>query len=427
MNLKRFLTLLLALILVLSLASCKKCKDHVDADDDYLCDNCGEHYDDGDEQPDDPNAGIVEKDVTFTVKLDNGEILSYVSFTVSGKAGSFELVSGSDGTVKQTLAVGTYSVSFGDGSLPEFCTPDTFGFKVEEGTASVDIVIIDNTPDGSVEKPFFISENETSITLAPGQELFYNYRGSSPKYIIVNNEGAVVNFGGESYEAENGAVTLFVVPEIGKATVFSIENNTDEEFTATLSLVAPLGSSENPIELTESSATVSVSEEETVYYKWVADKDGVIVLTSQSEHNSISLTKVLENDVLVISQTGGRSAAYLVVSAGDEITVGVSALNAPEKVEIGFALVTYAGTNNDPVPVLMDEIDISLAPDSEIVFSGETGKTLRITDDNMVAVWHDTITYTNEEGNDIVVELLKPIFILENREEHINGVTVTFE
>ena len=51
---KKFLIILLALTLVMSLASCKKCKEHIDADDDYRCDICGENFDDGDENPEPP-------------------------------------------------------------------------------------------------------------------------------------------------------------------------------------------------------------------------------------------------------------------------------------------------------------------------------------------------------------------------------------
>ena len=49
MKLKKIFTLLIALIVSFSLVACKKCKNHVDANDDLKCDHCGKDYDDGPE------------------------------------------------------------------------------------------------------------------------------------------------------------------------------------------------------------------------------------------------------------------------------------------------------------------------------------------------------------------------------------------
>ena len=58
--------ILVAVILIIALGG-KKCKAHVDADDDYKCDICETDFDDGDEAPE-----FVSADVTFSVKYDNG-------------------------------------------------------------------------------------------------------------------------------------------------------------------------------------------------------------------------------------------------------------------------------------------------------------------------------------------------------------------
>lgn len=428
MNIKRFLTLILALTLVFALASCKKCDGHVDADDDYKCDKCGEDYDDGDEAPD-----VTTVTVSFTVKLDNGQALSGVSFTLERGERFYNLTSDANGLASVSVEPGAYAISYDYDTLPEYCTPETFGIKIAEGTNSFNLLIVDNQPDGSAQKPFFISENETELTLSPGQEVFFNYRGSSLKYARVYSDAVVINYGDNTYEAVNGLVEAVIEPDIGTVTVFSVKNISDAELNTTLYLEAPLGSSENPIKMDTNSLTATVNDETIIYYKWTADKDGVLVLTSPTERNNISLTKILENDVPVSSYTSGSSAAYLVVSVGDTVTVAVSAF-APDKdsvnqnkdIEVSLSLKVYAGTHADPVPVLKDEISLSLNANSEIVFRGETGKTLKITDESYVSVWHDTITYTNSEGNEISVTLCKPIFVLENKNEKINGITLIF-
>lgn len=428
---KKFLILLLAFTIILSLASCKDkennenvCDGHVDADDDYLCDKCGENYDDGDEAPD--LAEPTKYEITFELVLDNGDAVSGVKFTITRGARTFELVSGADGIAKQSLEEGPYAIEYDYDTLPEYCTPDTFGFKVEEGMTKVTLVITNNTPDGTAEKPFLIVDNDTEITIEPGQSIYYAYRGTTVKTLTINAEGVSVNYNGDTYSSEDGVISLQFNPEIGKQIIFSVNNTTDSKITTVMSIVALPGSSENPFELEGTSGVASVSEEHIVYYKWVADKDGVLVVRSSSSFNNISLTKVLENDILIIAQTAGDAAAYLVINAGDEISIGVSAINTADKVDVDFSISSYAGTESDPVPVLMDEIDISLSPNQSIIFSVEVGKTLRITDENRVSVWHDTITFTNEGDVEIVVELVKPIFVLNNYSEFVNGITINF-
>ena len=435
MNFKKILFLFLALAVVTSLASCKdkennnnnnnQCSSHVDADDDYLCDKCGENFDDGDEAP--SVVAPTEYDVTFVVKLDNGDILSGVKFTLTRGEKSFNLESGSNGTATQSLEAGPYAIEYDYDTRPEYCTPDTFGFKVEEGTSRVELIIVNNTPDGSAEKPFTVTENETEITVSAGESVYFVYRGTTIKKLTINETGLSVIYDGTVYNPDGGVIKLDFHPEIGKETIFAVKNNTESSITTVMSLIAPLGSSENPISLTENSATVSVNEEEIIYYKWISDMKGVLILTSNCVNNNISLTKVTENDILIVSQTTGNKAAYLAVEEGDEVTIGVSAIDTAEVVDVDFTITTYAGTDSDPVPVLLDNIDISLVPNQSIVFAGEVGKTLHINDENRVSVYHDTITFTNELDNEIVVELLKPLFVLNNYSEYINGISISFE
>lgn len=436
MNLKRLLTLLLVLTLVISLASCtEKCEGHVDADDDLKCDKCGEEYDDGEE-------AVGPQQVTFIVKLESGEVLPGVKFTVARGNISHNLVSNINGQATLLLDVGPYAISYDYESLPEYCVPDLDGIRVEEGNTSFDIIVSDNRPDGSIEKPFFISENETELTLAPGQELYFNYRGSSQKYASVNNDAAVIIYNGESYAATDGQVTVLITPEkVGQHTTFSVKNDSGSEFTATLTLLAPIGSSENPFELTENAASLELVVGEAVYYQWTAEKDGVLILNSSTEHNNISISKILENDVSIISQTSGTGYAYLAVCVGDKVIIAASVTelteedeenknNVPESsemVSLEFALNVYAGTETEPVPVLKNDISISLEPGASVVFESEAGKTVSVTDESIVGITHSGTTYTNEDGGEISVELAASTFLLENKDDHFNGITFGIE
>ncbi len=327
---KYILCLLLVLSLALSLASCNECKAHVDADDDYLCDSCGEKYDDGDEAPE-----IELNSVTVTVKLDNGQPISGVKFTLTRGETDLSATSGADGTARFELEAGIYQVSYDHDTLPEYCFPDTTGFKVEEGTTDITLTVMDNKPDGSAEKPFFLSERQNEITLAPGQEIHYSIRVATIRYINVYNSAAVISYNGESYEAVDGVAALVIQPEDSdvRNTVFSVKNSSDSEIVTTLEITAPLGSMENPIELTDGGATVTVNCDTTVYYSFTATAGETLTLTSNTDRNNIYVRRVLEDDVPVDTYTDGAISVSTQVAAGDVITIGVSALVPTDKHE----------------------------------------------------------------------------------------------
>lgn len=434
MNKKTLLILILALTLVMSLVSCKEC-EHRDADDDYLCDECGEHFDDGDESTG-PETTAIE--VTMKLQLENGSALPGINFTLTRGDNTYELISGADGSATISLEAGLYTVDYDYESLPEYCTPDVLFIKVEEGSDSFTLTVTDNKPDGSASKPFFISETETEITLEPGQEIFYSLHAANTRYVSVSHPSVVLSYGGESFAAVDGVASFVITPDsIGVSTaIFSVKNDSAASITVILEVTAPLGSMENPIALDGNSATISVTPQDLIYYSWTADKDGILLLTSPTHRNSISLTNVLENDMVVSSQTAGSACAYLPVRAGDSITLGISAM-APgddelkedsslgtKAIDVELLLTVYAGTSAEPVPVLKDEIDVSLSIGESIVFTAESGKLLTANDESAISVTHADTTLTNENGA-IEIELTDSVFILTNSSDHLNGIYFT--
>ena len=299
---------------------------HVDKDDDYLCDLCGEHFDDGDEIPEQPV--VTTNEVTFIVKLDDGTVLSGVKFAIIRGETRIDLESDANGKATATLERFAYSIEYDADTLPEYCMADTFGIKVEEGTSEVNLVVIDNTPNGTLAKPFPILESEIAVNIGAGQELIYIYRGNSMKILSLDNADIIVKCLDDerTATAEN---PIYVVPtDIGQATMITLKNPTNEDISCTLHFDAKPGSSENPIEVDESGATVTVNSEAFIYYSFTATKGGVITLNCDNERNNITLTRILENDVPEVAQTNGLSSVSIEVVEGDVITIGVSALEA---------------------------------------------------------------------------------------------------
>ena len=329
---------LLALVCVgalLLLTSCGGgCEAHVDADNDLLCDSCGEVFDDG----------IT---VTFTVTLEDGKALSGKKLILELDETRYELTLDENGQITTNVAVGIYETSV-EGYL---LTVDLI--KVKQDTTSVNITAMDSTPDGSREKPFYINELETALNLAPGEEIFFNYRGSSVKYATVYSDDVVINCGKETFKAADGKVIATIQPgtldpespDSGRTTIFSVKNLSDEAISTVLYFEAPEGSSDNPFVLESNTLTVTVNADTEIYYVWTATKDGTLTMTVNSDRNDITVTKIMEDDVPEKFYTNGDTELSLSVSEGDEIRISVSA-SAPsadsdgqeKDVEISFTL-----------------------------------------------------------------------------------------
>lgn len=445
MNFKRFLMLLLALSLVASLAACNggggdntdECT-HVDADDDYLCDKCGEHFDDGDETEGN-QPGATNAEISFVVKFADGNTLSGVKFTLTRGDKVYELESGADGSVKHTVDFGTYEVYVDSETLPEYCYADTYGLKIEEGVNSLDIIIVDNTPNGSRENPFWLTENETDISIEPGAELHFNYRGSTLKILTIDNEHLIINFNGESFTPIDGVVSAEIAPaEIGQITTFSIKNGSASPVNAILKAYAPLGTEENPFELSGNTATATVAEEQEMHYIYTAEKDGVLLILNKTEGGSITAVRNLEkyiegfDEPIIIpihSQTNDGNSTYTYVKAGEKIKISASYTGnyatdgETHDVEFGFTL--YEGTEADPVPVFGDDLSISLdggasivfvaAADGTVVISADEGTTLSL-NGNALTVGADSRYTIEVKANDRITA--------ENSTEEISRVEI---
>lgn len=411
--------IVLAIVLIIVFVGNKnKCDGHVDADDDYLCDKCGENFDDGDEVVIPEDNGI---EVIFTVKLDDGSILSGAKFTLSRNNKTYDLITDVNGTAKVNLAIGKYYLDFDQETLPEYCLCDVPGVEIKEDTTSIALKITNNKPDGSPEKPFPTGDEAIDITLAAGEELYYSCRGTSLRYVTVNSESLVINYNGETYTAdEEGKVVVPVSSsDVETPTVFSIKNISDETVSALLDIYAPLGSYDNPHELTDNTMTVDVKDGETVYYVYRAEKNGIIVITSPTEGNEIlisrNIIKITDGVEQVVStitaESRGDSAGYIYVTEGDDIRIGVSYVEPksdevlpdtepeqnedapPEVVTVKFSFNHYSATESDPAPILND-VYIRLDAGASVVFTAEIGKTISIETGDSVTLMYNGTTVT---------------------------------
>lgn len=386
---------IIALVVILCVVPSGGCKEHIDANDDFLCDNCGDDFNDGIE--------VVTADVTFSVKLDDGTSLAGVGFYLTREEKDpIRLETGADGKVTHTLEGGQYTIEYDYETISSFMSSDTYTVTVVENMAEVVITLSDNTPDGSAEKPFYISENETEISLEPGAELHFNYRGAATKYLTINNADLVVIYDGVEYTPVDGVIEVTITPkEIGVSTAFVIKNISDSAVNEVMSFIAPLGSMENPYNLNEEFECQTVPAEGTIYYKWTADKTGVIVLRVEDHTNNfVAITRILENDVPISASSAGDTHVYMPVSAGDVITITAST-NSKEDVTVNFNGTVYSADESDPVDIFAGALDITFMAGQSLSFACQEGQTVEIENEEGITVTYNGNTYTPDENGKI--------------------------
>ncbi len=318
--------------------------EHYDGNEDGICDDCGEVC----------GTPVVKVDVAFSVKDEDGIGVKDITVSVILDGDTvFSGVTNADGKVTANLKEGTYTVSF-DG-LPEnwYCPSENATFTVgAELEKNYDFTLIDNTPDGSAEKPYYLGE-ETTLDFPAGATFNVFTRGST-RYMIIEGADVKVTYNDTEYLPDGDGILKVLVhaPEdTNSQTAFTITNTSTEAISVTVTFEGLPGSSDNPYpaEL-DTLISQDIFDEEAVIYRYVAEHSGVLVLTSQAANNNIMLYNL--TSLAATSFTDGGGTLYIKVTEGDEVNITVTAKNnANTTTTVDFTLKLYTGTDTDPIPV----------------------------------------------------------------------------
>lgn len=426
MNLKKLLIVLLVFSLVASFASCgNKCDGHVDKNDDGKCDKCEEPYEDGDEESD-----IVKEQCSFTVIDSDGNKLSGAKFTLTLGSVTEALTSGTDGKATVELFPGEYAVEFDYDSIPSGFLPSVSTVEISSENKSFELLLVNNNPNGTADRPYFITEDETPLELSVNAEIYYVLRGGAGKTLVIENDDVSVTYNGTAYTPEDGVVSIPIEAQIGSMNSFSVKNTATTSNSVVIKLVSPLGAMDNPIVMTENTVVAKAPVDGSVCYKWTATSAGVLVVTSANERNNITLINSTTN--AVSTQTDGSVGEYMIVAAGDEVIISVSAKaksgDDSAIVDVEFSVACYAGTESDPIPVIKDYVDLSLNAGASLVFSVSDAEKITVEDEAATVSYNGT-DYTPDSYGIISVALEggENVFTLTNTSEAKNGITVEIE
>lgn len=307
------------------------------------------------EEPQTPPPVVPQTvDFTVSVKTDKGVAVEGVQFVLWANLDNSktDLETNSEGKATVNVAVGEYDLELNSESLPEMHFPDKYKWTLDisESVTSLEIVLENVAPDGTLEKPYYFAvsdDNQASVTLPASATVYYELRNLSGASMFIQTQGVEVVYKGVTYtyDAQKNAVEVpLEKTDTSSRVKFALVNKTDAELTVNAVLQVPEGSLENPIVLTTlGEVTVEVKGTGQVYYQWTASEAGTFTVTSNSQDSYISVTnKTQVSSETVINREGQdqtlKTTIEIAVNAGDVISIEASAFGAENGQEYSYEI-----------------------------------------------------------------------------------------
>ncbi len=303
-------------------------------------------------------------DFTVSVKTDKGEAVKGAKFVMWANIDNSktDLETGDDGKATVNVAVGEYDLELDGDSLPEMHFPDKYSWTLDisESVTSLEVIIENVAPDGTLEKPYYFAvsdDNEASATLPANATVYYELRNLSGASLFIQTQGVEVVYSGTTYtyDTQKGYVEVpLAQTDTNSRVKFALVNKTNAELTINAVLQAPLGTQDNPIVLTETGdIETQIVGTESTYYKWVATASGVLQITSESELGDVVLKNNTNNQVTEKRPQRENNepltampAVSMEVSEGDVIIMEVSAFEGVNGEDYSYTFtVTFTPSN----------------------------------------------------------------------------------
>lgn len=343
----------------------------------------------------------VEVNCTVTVTDQDGTPLTDLSVTLTPENGeAITIKTDAVGVSVVSLYTGTYSISYE--SLPEGYLADDSSLTVAADSTAVTIKVINNISNGTEDRPFPIVDETTTVTIPAGASYTYVMFNATNRILNIENTTLTVTYKTVEYTPDaEGNISVPLTNESPRDPgYFTLNNKGDTDVEATVTVYATPGSMENPytVESLDEYITAVVPKETTVYYKWVATKSGVLMVTSDTENNHIFMANQTNSTVSYF--TDGTHCEYINVTEGDELQIAVACKDTSvDSTDVIFKLSAYAGTAEDPIPVGKAGARFTLAAGATCVYSSTERVETLLLEGKDVKVTVNGETYTpNEEG-----------------------------
>ena len=328
----KIIKILLALALAVSLLAVTACDKDTPSDTTEDTTVTGEEA--TTETPTEAPAAKVE--VTMTVKDQDGNPMSEAVVTILPTAEEGEsatLTADNEGKITVTLTEGDYTVRFD--VLPEYVLGIDTALTVAAGMEPVVLEVIDNTPNGSVDRPFVIPDDTATVKIPAGETYHFTLFGANNRTLTMNDPAAEVFYNNSTYKPDaEGKIAIRMKTESARDhSFFAVTNTSAEEREMTVVILSDPGAMDNPIviETLGEAVTANVPQDGMVYYRWTATATGKLTVTSADTINNISLNNLANSKVTDFSN--GAESVSLEVAEGDTITIVVSVIGGDKQAE----------------------------------------------------------------------------------------------
>ena len=363
---KRFLILLVMLCLLVSTVFVISCGGNTDTD------TSKDTTSDTDTSVDTSTDTDTVKEVNYviTVKDQEGNVIAGAKIIIydANEQNVGEITTNDNGQATVKLNEGTYYADIEE--LPEGYL-DIAG-RVAMENEDTEIEIMNNIPNGTVERPYPV-DSLNEFTLAGGETVYYVAYGGGRTLIIENAQGIKLTYGSEEplTADENGKIEYKMKPidDVNdRQRIIKIENTTENSLSLVLQVVSEKGSMDNPYEVIFGENTkITVEKEKTVYYAFTSEKNGMVVVYSETPNNNIYIYNL--TTYATSSYTNGSLCEYVYANEGDEIMIYVSSTAQNNYNKVEFTVGHHAGTKEDPIPLYKEATDFVFKANQELTFA----------------------------------------------------------
>lgn len=297
------------------------------------------------------DSSVVEQakevSVTFTVKDQDKYAIAGVKVTFTDEnEGTVSATSDAKGQFTLILKEGEYSVSYENDleTLGGYYLPETAGITVEETVTAMDLLMTNNTPNGTLDRGFPLSVDENEITIPANTSYYYIVYRAVNLYAEIEGEGAKVTYRETEYVADETGKIAFALlgTSTNSAEILLIENTTATEQTYKVTVQAAPGSQNNPYALVlgEDVTTKALVSGENVYYTYTATTAGTLQIAIKTEKSYVSMTNA-SNSLNANTKDDEDGVIGLTVNEGDEIIIVCSALIMDDSTESAIFHATF--------------------------------------------------------------------------------------
>lgn len=239
---------------------------------------------------------------------------------------------------------------------------------------------------------------EFELTLEPSKEHSLDLYKVTDAWMQIQNADIYVEYGGQTYTASNGVVSLFVTaPDTYTPAQLTFGNSGDELQTFQVTLSGASGSYSNPytLKMGDFSASVAAGNDQGVYFTYTAQEDGYLNLKCTGvSPSSVKYDFSIHNLQSYVYQSLGLDA----VESGRGNEVVSMPMNKGETVRVTIAAVPDEAFNYPSATFYMFA-EFKAGEVEDLVVVEKTTYAVTVTDENRNPVKGVNISLSNGNGN----------------------------